>query len=67
MVTKIQLAQKGRVIVVSIGRSIMRRMKNGHGLVTHREAIQLVPVPHTVPSAIDYISKEYNLFLCTVA
>ena len=34
MVTEIQLVQKGCVIVVSIDRSIMRRMKNGRDLVT---------------------------------
>ena len=39
MVTEIQLVQKGCVIVVSIDRLIMRRMKNGCDLVTYREAI----------------------------
>ena len=39
VVTEIQVVQKGCVIVVSIDRSIMRRMKNGHDLVTYCEAI----------------------------
>ena len=41
-------------------------MKNGRDLVTYREAIEYQYL-RTVPSVIDYISKEYNLFLCTVA
>ena len=37
--------------MVSIDKSIMHRMKNGRDLVTYRD---------TVPSVIDYISKEQS-------